>query len=171
MRMETAPAPDMDTPRPKRTMCRRASDNRYLHKDFHGVLSGGMAYLEETYGLEAVHAFLRRFVDEYHAPLKAAIRARGLPPLREYLEEIFRIEEADFTIEATPGRLEIHLAANPAILHIRRRGYPMKPSFHETSDFLYKVLCEDTPLSFSTQRLDPATGERRMTFTEKGSAA
>jgi hypothetical protein len=31
-------------------MERRASDNTYLHKDFHGALSAGLDYLRLTYG-------------------------------------------------------------------------------------------------------------------------
>ena len=33
---------------------RNATDNVYLHKDFHGALSTGIAYLEQRYGAEAV---------------------------------------------------------------------------------------------------------------------
>ncbi|MFH0796159.1 MAG: hypothetical protein V2A65_03775 [Candidatus Omnitrophota bacterium] len=34
----------------KETMSRKASDNIYLHKDFHGALSAGIEYLDRHYG-------------------------------------------------------------------------------------------------------------------------
>lgn len=161
----------MNLSQTKRTMRRQASDNQYLHKDFHGVLSGGLTYLETTGGGDAVRAFIRRFVNEYHAPLKLSMRAKGLVALRAYIERIYKIEEANYTIQVTPGKLAIHLLANPAIEHIRLRGYPMTAAFHETDSFFYDVLCEDTPLKFTTELINAETGERQLTFTEtKGTA-
>ena len=39
---------------PKEKMRRKAADNPYLHKDFHGALSCGMEYLHARFGAEAV---------------------------------------------------------------------------------------------------------------------
>ena len=36
---------------------RNAADNVYLHKDFHGALSTGLAYLEQRYGAVLVEFF------------------------------------------------------------------------------------------------------------------
>lgn len=82
----------MPSPSRRETMRRKASDNRYLHKDFHGALSLGLEYLERHYGDEAVRDYLRQFVTSFHGPLRAAIRDRGLPALKEYLEGIYRLE-------------------------------------------------------------------------------
>ena len=49
-------------------MRRTASDNVYLHKDFHGALSAGIEYLHQRYGEDAVREYLRRFTLAFHAP-------------------------------------------------------------------------------------------------------
>ena len=67
----------------KEIVRRNAADNAYLHKDFHGALSTGIAYLEQRYGAEAVRDFLRQFARAFYASLTQAINARGLMALRE----------------------------------------------------------------------------------------
>jgi len=39
---------------PKEVMRRQASDNRYLHRDFHGAMSLALEYLRIRYGEDAV---------------------------------------------------------------------------------------------------------------------
>ena len=57
----------------KQVMDRRACDNEYLHKDFHGALSGGIAYLQKHYGPQAVCDYLGQFAmqsDREHPPCR-----------------------------------------------------------------------------------------------------
>ena len=61
---------------PKQVMTRQASDNVYLHKDFHGGLSGGIEYIHEQYGAEAVREYLRQFAGAFYAPLKKDLARR-----------------------------------------------------------------------------------------------
>jgi len=44
---------------PKEAMTRRASDNVYLHKDFHGALSIAIDYLDRNYGEAACTILVR----------------------------------------------------------------------------------------------------------------
>lgn len=148
----------------QRVMRRRAADNPYFHRDFHGVLSAGLDYLERQYGVEAVLAFLRRFVHQYHAPLRAALVAEGLRPLREYLERIYLLEGAEFTWDELPESLTITLSGHPALAYLRQNGYAIAPSFLETTRYLYEALCEDTPWAFEFQELDSPTGAYRLRF-------
>ena len=41
---------------------RKASDNEYLHKDFHGAFSCGIDNLEKHFGEEAVRDYSRRSI-------------------------------------------------------------------------------------------------------------
>lgn len=151
-------------PPAKRVMRRRAADNPYFHRDFHGVLSAGLAYLERQYGVEAVHAFLRRFACQYHAPLRDALRADGLKPLRRYLERIYTLEGADFTIDELPQSLTLELSSHPALAYLRRNGYPIAPSFLETTRYLYEAICDGMPWAFEYTELDWQTGACRLHF-------
>ena len=42
----------------KQVIERKASDNEYLHKDFHCALSVGIEYLEQNYDEDAVRRYL-----------------------------------------------------------------------------------------------------------------
>ena len=68
-------------------MTRSASDNAYLHKDFHGALSGGIEYLHSRYGDEAVREYLRQFTLSYFAPLRRQLQQRGLAALAEHIAD------------------------------------------------------------------------------------
>ena len=70
---------------PREVMDRRAADNVYLHRDFHGALSNALIYLEERFGPEAVREYLRGFALRFYAPLRAEIAERGLPAIADYL--------------------------------------------------------------------------------------
>lgn len=148
----------------KRVMRRRAADNPYFHRDFHGVLSAGMLDFEACYGPDAVRAFLRRFAHGFHAPLRQAMCAQGLTPLRAYLERIYSLENADFTIAESVDSLTLDLAADPALLYLQANDYPVAPSFHETSGYLYEALCEATPWAFERTGYDAKTGACRLHF-------
>ena len=54
----------------REVMRRHASDNEYLHKDFHGALSCGIEYLHEIYGEDAVRRYLHDFALSYYTPLR-----------------------------------------------------------------------------------------------------
>ena len=73
----------------KETMRRHASDNPYLHRDFHGALSVGIEYLHERFGEDAVREYLRAFTRAYYAPLIEAVKSRGLAALGEHFERIY----------------------------------------------------------------------------------
>ena len=79
-------------------MRRLAAYNDYLHNDFHGALSCGIEYLHTHFGEEAVRNYLREFTLTFHAPLRQALRERGLDALQDHFEDLYRKEggEADF---------------------------------------------------------------------------
>jgi len=130
----------------KRVMRREASDNVYLHKDFHGALSTGIQYLEENFGEEAVREYLRDFTNAYFAPLKADIKQRGLSALKEYFEELYEKEGGEAEITLGDDELVICVAACPAVTHMRQHGYQVANMFYETTKPSTKRLSR-TPIS------------------------
>ena len=150
-------------------MQRRAADNRYLHKDFHGALSNGLIYLESRYGREAAVTFLRRFAETYHAPLRAAMRTGELAPLRDYLKSVFETEGAAFRLSANENEIVLDLEGCPALAHLKAHEMPVAPIFGDMGLHLYTALCRDTPFVFERSRFDPATGACRMRFRRRAS--
>ncbi len=149
---------------PRENIRRHAADNIYLHKDFHGALSSGIQYLDERYGAEAVRLFLRNFAHAFYAPLREAIRQRGLAALKEHLESVYRTEGGGVAFESSADELFVRVAACPAVTHMRQHGYPVARLFCETLRTVDAAICEDTPFTAELLEYDPATGRSVQHF-------
>jgi predicted ArsR family transcriptional regulator len=151
----------------KLVMHRTASDNKYLHKDFHGALSSGIEYLHETYGPEAVREYLHQFAQSYYAPLQEQIAAHGLAALSEHLESIYAIEGGAVSIELTPDVLTLRIDHCPAVAHMREHGYKVARLFSETSRTVNEAIVEGTPFMAEMPDYDEATGQSTQIFRRR----
>ena len=149
---------------PKEVMRRSASDNAYLLKDFHGALSAGLEYVHRRYGAEAVRDFLRQFAASFYSPLRADLRKRGLAALKEYFEQIYRVEGGTMAIRCTPDELRIEVAACPAVTHMRAHGYAVARMFNETTKTVNETICESTPFAAELVGYDEQTGRSVQRF-------
>ena len=149
---------------PKEVMRQRAADNPYLHRDFHGALSTGIDYLDQKFGEEAVHEYLREFTNSFYAPLKQEIRERGLPPIKEHFEKVYEVEGGEVEMEMTDDELVIHVAACPAVMHMREHGYPVARLWHETTRTVNEAVCEQTPFAAELVEYDEQTGRSVQRF-------
>jgi hypothetical protein len=143
---------------------RKASDNTYLHPDFHGALSTGLEYLRTRYGEQAVRDYLRQFALAWHAPLTQSLRDKGLSVLREHYERIFKLEGGLAEFLETPDELRIEVRKNPAVSHMRAQNYSISPLFVETVRTVGKAICEDTPFDSELLHYDDATGQYTQRF-------
>ena len=148
----------------KQVMRREASDNVYLHKDFHRALSTGIQYLEENFGEEAVREYLRDFTDGYFAPLKEEIKQRGLPALKEYFEELYEKEGGEVAITLDDDELVIHVAVCPAVTHMRQHGYAVANMFYETTRTVNEALVAGTDFAAELVEYDDETGRSVQRF-------
>jgi hypothetical protein len=148
----------------KETMRRRAADNAYLHKDFHGALSTGIAFLTERYGPEEAREYVRRLARGFYAPLTRAIMERGLPALRDHLARAYETEGAAVSLSLSADELVLEVPRCPAVTHMRGHGYAVAPLFFETSRTLYETICEGTPYASAWEAYDPETGRTRVRF-------
>ncbi len=153
----------------KQVMRRQASDNEYLHKDFHGALSTGIDYLEKTYGEQAVIEYLRRFTDTFYAPVKRDVQERGLPALREHFERIYQIEGGQAQFEQTADELTVRVAACPAVMHMREHGYTVARLFVETTRTVNEALCEGSQFTAELLEYDEQTGRSVQRFSRRAS--
>jgi len=141
---------------PKEIMRRKASDNEYLHKDFHGAMSNGIQFIHEKYGAEAVRAYLRQFVEAYYAPLKSEIKRCGLAALKDHFEKIYRLEGGVFHLSCSDDELRLEVEACPAVTHMRRHGQKIAELFYETTKTVNEALCAGTPFAAELVRYDEA---------------
>ena len=149
---------------PKQIMNRSAADNTYLHKDFHGALSGGIVYLEEHFGEQAVREYLREFTLSFFAPLRADLVERGLPALEEHFRNLYEVEGGDVVFECTEDELVIRVAACPAVTHMRANNYPVARLWHETTRTVNEALCEGTDYAAELVEYEPETGRSVQRF-------
>lgn len=149
---------------PREVMRRKASDNPYLHKDFHGTLSCGIDYLEQHFGEDAVRDYLREFARTFYAPLRESLATRGLVAIKEHFEAVYRREDAEAAFELSEDELVIRVPACPAVAHMRAHGYPVARLFHETTRTVNEALCEGTPFAAELAEYDPETGRSVQRF-------
>jgi len=151
----------------KEIMDKRASDNVYLHKDFHGALSAGIDYLHEKYGEEAVRDYLRQFARSYYAPLSKRLIAEGLSALKDYFTRLYETEGGSADIRLSDNELIIDVAACPAVMHMRDHGYSVARLFHETTKTVNEAICEGTPFTVELVEYDSETGRSVQRFTRR----
>ncbi len=148
-------------------MTRKASDNVYLHKDFHGALSLAIDYLDERYGADAVREFLRRFAERYFAPLNAELRASGLSALKAYFEKLYEKEGGDAVMECSDNELRLEVRFCPAIRHMREKGFTVARLFRETTQTVNEAICAGTPFSATLAAYDEETGRSIQIFSRR----
>ena len=152
----------------KEVMRRQAADNEYLHKDFHGALSGGIQYLHGRFGPDAVREYLYDFARGFYAPLTAAIEKRGLVALKEHIEQLYETEGGTVDIELTDDGMLVTVETCPAVMHMREKGYPVAELFVETTKTVNEALCEGTGFAAELVEYDPETGRSVQRFFRSG---
>ncbi len=152
----------------KKQMIRQAADNVYLHKDFHSALNVALIYLHEHYGQAAVREYLDQFASKFYAPLKQAIRERGLDPLQEHFQKIYASEGGEVAIiRPGPDSLLIEVTVCPAVEHIRKSKNQVYPLFHLTHEVVNNSICQGTPFQAELVNYQPATGACLQRFTKR----
>jgi hypothetical protein len=151
----------------RETIRRNAADNVYLHKDFHGALSTGLAYLEQRYGAEAVRDYLWQFASTFYAGVRQAINERGLIALREHVERIYALEGGPIGIIFSDDEMVLEVEACPAVAHMQTHGYAVAPLFFETSKTVYAAICEGTPFASEWLRYDEGSGRSAVRFVRR----
>ena len=152
----------------KQTLTRKASDNRYYHKDFHIAINYGIEYLREKFGKEAVKEYLVRFADAYHSPLKKELKEKGLIAIKDHYEKIYQIEDAKFDMSFSPEELIIRLFASPAVMHIKSYGHRVSTLFRETILTVNKTICRNTFYDVEMIDYNEENGGYQLRFHRRG---
>jgi hypothetical protein len=148
----------------KEVMERRASDNEYLHKDFHGALSTGLTYVQKHYGEEAVRDYLRQFTRSFYRPLIEEVSRDGLKALERHFRRLYEIEGGDVDFASSEDELVVCVQACPAVTHMRQQGYPVAETFSETTRTVNEALVEGTPFEAELVEYDEETGRSVQRF-------
>lgn len=142
-------------------MERRASDNKYLHKDFHVSLDLGIAYVGDRYGEDAVKEYLTDYVKSFYSKMT-------LEELEKYLKDIYEAENASdvLTTNLENGILSVEISKCPAIEFMRSSGHEPSRYYSHTTKTLYSVLAEMCGFEFCLLEYDERTGKASFKFSE-----
>ena len=157
----------MDKGRRIKKMTRKASDNKYLHKDFHVSMNMLLKYIYESFGKEQLVQYLKQYTEAYFKPINNKLKSGNLDLLCKYFEEIYEKEECPVRINCTENYIEIEQDKCPGISHIRAKGDLPCPHYVETYNTVYKTLCMNTPVVYELEYFDEETGACRQIFKRK----
>jgi hypothetical protein len=120
---------------------RKASDNIYLHKDFHGALCYGIKYLDDNYGEQATKEYLQQTAKAVYSPLIDELKTKGLSALEKHFRNIFTKEDGKFSIAYKDGVLILKVARCPAIAHLKKIKQLFTERFCETTVVVNDTIC------------------------------
>lgn len=148
-------------------MTRKASDNEYLHKDFHISLNILLTYIYYNFGKDALINYLIQYAEAYFKPLNERMKTGGIEILKDYFTDIYNKEKWRVRIRFGEDYVEIEQDACPGITHIRAKGQNPCPYYEETYHTVYRTLCMNTPFEYELEYFDEETGACKQRFTRK----
>lgn len=154
----------------KEVMTRRASDNRYLHRDFHNILNVGLDYLADHFGAASVVGYLTDFARHFHAPEIARLKKEGLSGVEAIFRETYRSEDAEECLSFTQNRnaLFVHVSKCPAVAHIRTLGDVPSVFYPLTTSVVWREIAGLAGIGFEQLNYDSETGKADyLFFTEE----
>lgn len=143
----------------KQVMDRKASDNKYLHKDFHVTLDIGIDYLGKHYGEDAVKEYLVRFAKAYYRPM-------SLQELEAYFHHIYTEEERPEVLKTCLEKniLTVEISECPAMSFMRSIGHEPSEWYRYTTSVLYAEIARLCGMTFELAQYDEKTGAATMRF-------
>lgn len=136
----------------------KASDNKYLHKDFHGALCYSIKYLDDNYGPEATKEYLQQTGKAVYSPLIKKLREEGLSALEEHWRSIFTLEGGEFTLAYEGETLVLTVAKCPAILHLISTNQFFTEQYCETTVVVNETICKEAGYRCSCE-YEPGKGK------------
>ncbi|WP_332457183.1 hypothetical protein [Petrimonas sp.] len=148
-------------------MSRKASDNKYLHKDFHLSMNLLLDYIYTNFGKENLIRYLQQFTIAYHQPLRESLKGGNIKVLTDYFSDLYEKEEWPIRIRQEEDYLEIEQDGCPGIYYIKSLGKVPTTFYSETYRTVYSTLCDGTPFEYTLLFFDEETGACKQIFTKR----
>jgi hypothetical protein len=153
--------------RGRKIMKRDASDNKYLHKDFHLSMNIILTYIFKNFGREELVNYLKQYSEAWFWPLNRQLQKGDITPLVGYFKDIYSKEEWLVKIRHGNDFIEIEQESCPGISYIRSKGDIPCPYYYETYKTVYGTLCENTPFTYELVYFDEESGACRQLIKRK----
>ena len=160
------PGDDYKEPKEGRIVNRmKREGKKYLHRDFHLLGDNAVKYCADNYGKDAVIEFLRKFAVDFYAPQIADFKTRGLVAIKDWLEKLYRIEEASKVLhtELTDKELKVTIDQCPVIAYARSLNQELSEYYIEQTRTLYDAMAAAAGFGFRLERYD-ADGAAKFVF-------
>lgn len=153
----------------QRIMDIHASENKYLHRNFHVSADNGLRYVGENYGDNGVKEYLRTFTKAYYRPMISDVQKRGLIALKEQIEKIYIVEEMPETVKITfsEDELVVEIKECPAISHFNNTGYHPSKWYIELTRTVNETIADLCNLGFEMISYDEVTGMAKYRFYKR----
>ena len=147
-------------------MERKASDNKYLHRDFHISADIGLSYVGEKYGDNGVREYLTLFAQAYYKPLADAIKAHGLAAMKDHIERIYEIEEASdaLAMVLSDDCLNVEISYCPAIRFMKSKGHTPSLWYVEATRTVNATIADMADIGFSLLSYNEDNGAAAYRF-------
>lgn len=148
---------------------RKASDNKYLHKDFHVTADIGIAYVGENYGDDAVKEYLTQYAKSFYKLLVEEVKINGLKALEDDFKKVYEKEECSEFLQAELSEDCLKIKANkcPAVTFMKSIGHTPSKWYKETTYTTYKTLAEMCGLDFVVNYYNEEDGSTEFVFTRR----
>ena len=146
-------------------MHRNASDNEYYHPSFHRSLMGGLNYVGETYGEEAVQEVLTNYVNRVVQPLMGEVT---LASIEKMIQEDYAKEKSShiLTTNLTDNSLTVSVPYCPAEKFMRDSGSVISRWYRYATIGVMKELAKLADCTFVMDSYDEQTGAAAYHFTK-----
>jgi len=139
---------------------------KYLHREFHTGMDRGAKYIFDTYGDDGLKEYLAQFTEAFHVPTVQDIKNRGLDAVSDYLNWLYRTEEASDALAMVRSDRELAVTIHycPAVRYMLGRGYTPSEVYGKCTSYVYTSLAELSGIGFEMLSYDDATGAAEYRF-------
>ena len=139
---------------------------KYLHRDFHLLGDNALVYCGEKYGEAGVRDFLDSYTRGFFSPVIEKIKKEGLSAIRDWLINLYEIEEASelITYELTDNTLSVKIERSPVIDYMKTLGKEPSKYYAEETRTVYASLADASGFGFSLDEYDEKTGKASYRF-------
>ena len=147
-------------------MKRKASENKYLHRDFFVSGDIGLKFVGENYGDAGVEEYLTMHAKSFYKALAEEYALLGLSAIKAYFEKVYKNEEwlDNLHVEQTEKELKITIDKCPAITYMKRVGHQVSKWYKQTTYITYRVLAKMCGLDFLVEYYNESDGSTSFSF-------
>ena len=148
---------------------RKASDNKYLHRDFHVTADNGITYVGKKYGDDAVKEYLTQYAKSFYKLLVEEVKKDGLKALEKNFINVYEKEKwsENLRTELTEDSLKVTVNKCPAVTYMKSIGHNVSKWYKETTYTTYKVLADMCNLDFEVKYYNEEDGGTEFVFMRR----